>query len=299
MGTLFNPASVASGFRDESLVNAINAAIKTALTDTVSRSGTSPNAMAADLDLGTNQLLNVAEGVLGTDGVNLNQVQNVATQIANTIIASVVSGGTGSSNANPITINYGVATGSQGTGTRTIFDLESLFGVTALNGLTVIVEGATQTPGTAYSLTGLVVTFTESLNADTSILFVYGDISPLPTVALATVDYDLGVYLPTAPTADQVIMRFVSPVDLSFADDFASSRLDAETAATASTVFDVNVEGVTVGTITVAISGTTGTFVTTGGAVTVNAGEVIDITAPTTPDATLAGISITLKGLRT
>jgi len=36
--------------------------------------GEAPNSMESDLDLNSNSLLNVAQGVAGTDGVNLNQL---------------------------------------------------------------------------------------------------------------------------------------------------------------------------------------------------------------------------------
>ena len=55
----------------------------------------------------------------------------------------------------------------------------------------------------------------------------------------------------------------------------------------------------TIGTITVAPSGTTGSFVTSGGAVSLVAGDRLAIVGPDPADATLADIAITLKGTRT
>jgi hypothetical protein len=295
MGTSFNPQTVQSGFRDESLINQILADIRSDLENKVDRNGVSPNAMNADMDLGSNRLLNVAQGVIGTDGVNLNQVQNLATQIAQTIFAV---SGTALSNSNPLTFNFGVATGSQGTSGRTVFDLESLFGVTSFLGLTVIVNGVVQIPGLAYSITNQTVTFTEALNSDSDILFIYGDLSPTPTVPLSVNNYDIAIFLPGVPDSSEEIMRFVLPRDVLFEDDFAGSQANAGVAATGSTVLNVQVDGVTVGTITFAAAGTTGTFATSAGELTVSAGEVLSIVAPATADATLADISITLKGAR-
>lgn len=296
MGTSFNPQTVQSGFRDESLINSILASIRTDLENKVDRNGVAPNAMAADLDLGSNNLLNVAEGVLGTDGVNLNQVTNLATQIANTVLGT--SGTSSSSNSNPLTFNFGVATGSQGTINRTVFDLTSLFGVTSFNGLTVIVNGVVQIPGQAYSVTAQTVTFTASLNSDSDILFIYGDLSPTPTISLTVNNYDLGVFISDLPTSSQVVLRYAAPRTILFEDDFVESQALAAVAATAETVFNIQVDGVTVGTITFAAAGASGTFTTTAGDLTVSAGQVLSIVAPSSQDSTLANISITLKGSR-
>lgn len=186
MGTNFNPATISSGFRDTVLFNLIHADIRQDLEDKVDRNGVAPNAMAADFDLGTNQGLNFAEGVLGTDAVNLNQVIQVATDIATTISTTLINdaiggGGTAPETPIPLTVNYGTATGSQGAATRTEFDLFTLFGVASFTGLTVYVNGVMQYPVSSYSISATtLVTFTESLDPSSSILFVYGDLSPTP-----------------------------------------------------------------------------------------------------------------------
>jgi hypothetical protein len=296
MGTTFIPAPVQSGFRDTDAWDTVLSDIRQALEDSVNRNGVSPNAMAADFDLGGNMFLNVAEGVLGTDGVNLNQVTNVATAIATTILSN--NGGGGGTGADPITINFGVAIGSQGTTNRTVFDLATLFSTTGFNGITVIVNGAVQIPGQAYTATSTVVTFTESLDSNSDILFIFGDLSPSPIVSLTVNNYDIAVNILGQPSASQEVLRVVAARDIFFQDDFLGSRLDAKTAATASSVFTVKDEGVSIGTITVAAAGTTGTFATTLTDHTVDAGDVLSIEAPVTPDATLADISITLFGSR-
>lgn len=207
MGTTFNPDPINSGFRDTDRWDSILSDISTELGNKVDRNGVAPNAMAADFDMGTNRLLNVQAGVNGTDGVNLNQVTNVATTIAQNIVNTVVNGGSGNTSGDPITFNYGLASGSQGAATRTEFDLETLFGVTSFTGLTVVVNGVVQIP-TAYTVTDdTLVTFSESLDNDTDIMFIYGDLSPTPvfsnvnaslneTTATATV----GQTVFTAPT---------------------------------------------------------------------------------------------------
>lgn len=294
MGTAFNPQTVQSGFRDESLINQILADIQTDLENKLDRNGLLPNAMNAALDAGTNKLINVSQGNNGTDGVNLNQVINLATQIAN----SVAGAGQGQTTGDPITFNFGVASGSQGTSNRTVFDLTALFGVASFLGLTVVVNGVVQIPGVAYSVTDETVTFVESLDQNTDILFIYGDLSPTPVVSQTITNYDLATFVDGSPSDSQAVLRFVAPRRILFQDDFEGSQLDADTAANAESVFTVSVDGSSVGTITVAASGTTGTFATTGGEVQVEPGEVVEITAPSSADATLADVSITLNGAR-
>ncbi len=179
MGSAYEPNDTGSGFQSQVLINAELAKIKTDLVLKVDRTGVLPNDMEADLDIGTNQILNVLEGILGTDGVNLNQVINLATSIATSIFAT---GGVGQSqtSGDPITFNFGLATGSQGTDNRTVFDLEALFGVTSFLGLTVIIEGVVQVP-TAYTVTDdTTVTLSESVENNTGLFFIFGDLSPTP-----------------------------------------------------------------------------------------------------------------------
>ena len=109
--------------------------------------------------------------------------------------------------------------------------------------------------------------------------------------------YDVNFqYFAGTPTSSQKVFSFVAPRDIDFADDFAGSYLTADTAATSSTIFDVQINGSSVGTITVAAAGTTGTFATTGGAESVLAGQKVQIIGPSTADGTIAGLSCTLRG---
>lgn len=197
MGTTYVPTPIQSGFRDTDAFDTELTNIKNELNNMVNRQGTAPNAMAADLDMGTNQLLNVVAGVAGTDGVNLTQVQTVATSIANTIFnaGTPVNQTTG----DPITINFGLATGSQGVATRTEFDLDTLFGVTSFIGLTVVCNGVVQIPTQSYNVTATtLVTFTESLDPDTDIMFVYGDLTPTPVFSNVGVTLNDAVSVATA-----------------------------------------------------------------------------------------------------
>lgn len=229
MGTEFNPSTISSGFRDTDLFNQIFADIRTELENMLNRTGVAPNAMEVELDVGSNKLLNVGTGVLGTDGVNLAQVSQIATIIAQNILAGA-GGGNGNTSGDPITFNYGLAVGSQGAATRTEFDLNTLFGVASFTGLTVVLNGVVQIP-TAYTVTNdTLVTFSESLDPDTDVMFIYGDLSPTPvfnnvsaTLNETTATATAGQTVFTAPTyviGDKQLMVHIDGVlqSLAFGD---------------------------------------------------------------------------------
>lgn len=75
LSTLSNQTSAIS------LLNSNNAAIETALENTLSRDGTTPNAMEADLDMNSNRIINLPEPVSGEEPVRKTDL--------NTIIASL------------------------------------------------------------------------------------------------------------------------------------------------------------------------------------------------------------------
>lgn len=196
-----------SGFFSTAILNNEFAKIATEFENMLNRTGFGTNSMSADLDVGTNQMLNVAEGVQGTDGINLNQANAIATSVATSILESGGQG-QGQTTGDPITFNFGVTTGTNLTMTRTVADLEALFGVTEMLGLTVVANGVVQIPTLAYNVTDqVIVTFTESMDADTELMFIFGDLSPTPifsnvnatlgeTAAVATGGQDVF----TAPT---------------------------------------------------------------------------------------------------
>lgn len=115
-------------------------------------------------------------------------------------------------------------------------------------------------------------------------------------IAGLTFPYDLHAFAPGAPAASAVVLHAVVPRAVSIADNLAGSRAHAGVAATASTDFDVLVNGVSVGTINFASAATTATFSTSGGAVALAAGDRLSIVAPGSPDATLADIAFAILG---
>lgn len=97
----------------------------------------------------------------------------------------------------------------------------------------------------------------------------------------------------TTINGEKIVMAVVRAATIPI--NATGSIATASVAATGSTVFTIKQNGTQIGTITFAASATTGTF-SFSSAVTFAAGDLLEIDAPATADATLANIAITLKG---
>jgi hypothetical protein len=68
---------ITSGYATTTTINANNAAIEEALENTLSRDGTSPNQMEADLDMNSNRIYNLPDAVSNTEPVTLSQAAEI------------------------------------------------------------------------------------------------------------------------------------------------------------------------------------------------------------------------------
>lgn len=129
----------------------------------------------------------------------------------------------------------------------------------------------------------------------------YCDNEDILLIALSsdtTAVYDFGFYYNGLPPDNAELMKLVAVRAFEIADDFAGSRGHVAVNPTSSAVFTVSKNGSSIGTITVSTLGAF-TFATTGGTVSMAAGDRLTITAPTPQDATLANVSIMIAGTRT
>ena len=113
--------------------------------------------------------------------------------------------------------------------------------------------------------------------------------------------FDVHSFWPgTVTAASQLMYRGKVTRAFQIGANFASSQFSASANATGSTVFDVQKNGVSVGTVTIAAGTTTPTFATSGGAaVNFAAGNLFSVVGPATADATLADIAFSFYGTRT
>lgn len=111
--------------------------------------------------------------------------------------------------------------------------------------------------------------------------------------------FDVHAFYPGIPTASAKVVRIPVARAVGFVANFAGSYGKASAAATASTAFDIQKNGSSIGTITFALGATTATFVSAAGAAqSLVAGDVLAIISPATPDATLADPGFVLAGTR-
>lgn len=116
-------------------------------------------------------------------------------------------------------------------------------------------------------------------------------------VALNGDAYDVACMKAGAPSASEVILRFVCVRPFKFLAAFAGSKGVAGTAATGSTTFDVKKNGAAAfGTFNFAMGASVATF-TLASPTSFAPGDILTIVAPSSPDATLADIAVTLRGL--
>ena len=111
--------------------------------------------------------------------------------------------------------------------------------------------------------------------------------------------FDVHAFYSGLPTASAKVLRVPLARAVAFVGNFAGSYFSASANATASTVFTVEKNGSSIGTVTIAAGTITATFASTGGAAqTLAAGDLLSITAPATPDSTLADPGFVLAGTR-
>lgn len=115
-------------------------------------------------------------------------------------------------------------------------------------------------------------------------------------IAVSQTAISLGVFFPGTPTSSQLMWKFVADRDFTFPINFAGALGDIGTNPTASFAMDVSANDTTIGTVTVSTGGVF-TFATSGGTTKdINAGDYIEVTGPSSTDATAADIAFTLVG---
>lgn len=111
----------------------------------------------------------------------------------------------------------------------------------------------------------------------------------------AAAPYDVSNFINGKPLASEILIRTVIVRAISLQANFAGCLAYCSTAAAAAATLAILKNGVQVGTITFAIGAKSGTF-STSSAITFNVGDQLVVTAPSTVDATLSDISISLYG---
>jgi len=114
------------------------------------------------------------------------------------------------------------------------------------------------------------------------------------SITAAAETIDIGSFVTSAPTTDELLLFYVPSVALNLPASFTGSTGYAKDVATAQTDLDVQLNGVSIGTIRFAAATAVPTFINTG-ADAVAVGDRLEVIAPTVPDATLANFAFTLQ----
>ena len=99
------------------------------------------------------------------------------------------------------------------------------------------------------------------------------------------------------PVNSEQMPPHVLPLAVTFPEDFAGSYASLQTATTAEKVVSITRNGSTIGTITFAAAATVGVF-DMAAEVACAVGDKIGLTFPASADTTLAGVSVSLLGVR-
>lgn len=113
----------------------------------------------------------------------------------------------------------------------------------------------------------------------------------VPPLDAVTIVFPFGESIGTYPIDIPITYR------LSVPDNFAGSNADIRTNATATAVFTVQVNGSTVGSVSISNIGVA-TFNTTGAGLALVPGDTLSITPPASADATLKGVTISIAAER-
>jgi hypothetical protein len=109
--------------------------------------------------------------------------------------------------------------------------------------------------------------------------------------------FDTGIWYPGAPAASAVLLRFVAVTPFSLPAGLTGSSGYAGTTATGSATINIRKNGSNQGTVVFAAGTATPTFALAS-ALSFAAGDRLELVGPASADATLADISVTLKGVR-
>lgn len=139
-----------------------------------------------------------------------------------------------------------------------------------------------------------------SSNAGAAVSFSAGTKRVMHVASAAYLQHKpISFFFTTTPTVSEVLLLYspASGETVLLADDFAGSNCTVGTNPAASFVLDVQKNGSSVGSITIATNGAV-TFATTGTTVSLTSSDTLKIVAPSPADTTCANVAITLKGTR-
>lgn len=191
-----NISTVTSGYQGTATLNSNFQNIRDQFDNTISRDGSTPNAMLADLDMNGYAILNVGAGTSGgglltVDAADLRYVNQTGdTMTGNLTTPALYTNGL-FINGNPVlpdTLAYnGIVKETKiATSGQTVFNLSSISYTPGINNLAVYVDGVYQRPANYTETNATRVTFSVGLHVGAIVDFVVLTINSLSGTADAT-----------------------------------------------------------------------------------------------------------------
>lgn len=103
-------------------------------------------------------------------------------------------------------------------------------------------------------------------------------------------------FFTTTPSASEVLALYVAADAFTIPANMVGSQVKVGTNPTATFAIDVQQNGSSIGTISIATDGTPTLTTTSGTAKSIAAGDVLKFVAPSSADSTIADVAITVKG---
>lgn len=151
--------------------------------------------------------------------------------------------------------------------------------------------------GNGYTLTFKTQSGTGVPVADGEKVLIFSDGTNIEFIAgLQTLQYPVDIFYfePGVTSNSQLIFLYPITRQTEFPVNLSGSKVIANTAATAQTIFSLKKNGTEFATITFAASGTVATF-TAASATTLSPGDYLTLVAPASADSTLADIGFAFK----
>jgi hypothetical protein len=163
--------TIGSRYGSIDALNANSDLIEAALENTISRDGTGPNNMEANLDMDSHRVINMADGAGNQDAATLKQVNSLISAASSGIIASLKER-------------------QDATAGQTVFTLASISYTTGSNNLAVYIDGVRQYAGESYVETNsTTVTFTAGLHLGAEVMFITNESVDTANVQASAVHY--------------------------------------------------------------------------------------------------------------
>lgn len=258
-------------------------------------SGTAADATVSSANITTNDAYAFTSSTTHRYGIFTNQARRFTITAAGDL---VVGSGALTTTATAGFLNIAGVAGVP-TGTPTSFTGRAPITVdTTNNALYFYSNGAWRTTATATNITGgaggsLPYQSAASTTTTLPIGTVGKVLTSTGTVPAWTAPiYDLALSINGKPSNSATVLAFTAVRAFTLPASFTGSVSKSGVSATASSVFTVNKNGTSIGTITFAAAGSTGTFAGAGGTFAVS--DLLTIVAPASSDSTLADIGLTI-----